>query len=421
MIGGMEEATAWLFDLTKFGEKNGLENIRELLHRLGDPQSSFKSVHVAGSDGKGSTCSMIYSVLRQAGLRTGLYTSPHILRVNERVEVDGRQISDEEFLGLMDLVRKVIDDMRKDGFACTFFEAMTAIGFLHFRNEHVDYAVVEVGMGGRFDATNILVPEVSVICNISLEHTQFLGNTIEEIAFEKAGVIKPGVPVVTCNGGPALDVIRRTAEFIGSPLVCSGVAEMCACDGAGSVMTYHGMTYTVGIPGSFQSINSAMVVEAVSRISAHIPEQAVISGIAKASWPGRMQKIDGMPLIVDVTHTSAGMKALGRDVLSVYGKVVTVFGVLDDKDVEHMSQIVADMSDRVIVCRPASARALPEDRAYAEVSRFTSAVEKVSDVPSAIERAMEIADGRIVLVTGSFAMAEAAFRWLEASFSRMRD
>ena len=405
--------TEWLFTLTKFGEKNGLENIRELLRRLGNPQDAFKIIHVAGSDGKGSTCALIESVLRSSGIRTGLFTSPHIVRPNERIKVGGKDISDEDFTRLALLVKGKIEEMRADGLRCTFFEAVTAMAFVRFREAGVEYAVVEVGMGGRFDATNVVSPEVSVITNISLEHTMYLGDTIEKIAFEKAGIIKPGVPAVTCNTGLALEVIRMAAEERGSPLTVVSGAECVSEDSSGSTVRYHGMEWRVGIPGGFQSVNSSLAYEALAhsgawdRVRDHIAE-----GMSGAAWPARMQKVDGLPMVVDVTHTAAGMRSFAEDIQRVYGRVVTVFGLLDDKDLTHIAESVASMSDMVIVTHPDSDRALPCDRIADAMREHTSDVIILPCVGDAIEEALRIAGGRTVAVTGSFAMAESAFLWL---------
>ncbi len=414
MKSDMDSVTRWLFGLTKFGAKNGLENTRELLRRLGDPQLSFRSIHVAGSDGKGSTCALIESVLRCAGIRTGLFTSPHIVRPNERIRVCGEEIPDGDFIDAALRIKDVIDAMREDGFACTFFEAVTAMAFLYFREKDVDYAVVEVGMGGRFDATNVIVPDVSVICNISLEHTKYLGDTVEKIAFEKAGIVKPGVPVVTCNTGPALDVITEAARERGSPLTVVSGAETVASEHGRSTVRYGGNEWHVGIPGSFQAVNSSVAYEALAHSSAWAEaEPFVAEGMARARWPARMQKIDGLPLVIDVTHTAAGMEALCRDVTSLYGRTVTVFGILDDKDVRHIARSVSEMSDLIIVTQPDSPRALSCRRTLEEVRTHSPGAECVPSFDGALDRAMEVSDGRTVLVTGSFVMAESAFRWLE--------
>ena len=411
----IESVTEWLFGLTRFGAKNGLENIRELLHRLGDPQDSFRSIHVAGSDGKGSTCAFIHSILTESGIRTGLFTSPHILRPNERIRVGKEDINDDDFVRLAHVVRGQMEALAEEDIRCTFFEAMTAMAFLYFRECSVEYAVVEVGMGGRFDATNVIMPEVSVICNISLEHTQFLGDTIEKIAFEKAGIIKPGVPAVTCNTGPALEVIKDVASERRSRIIVTEHAESAGA----SFLRYGGEEYTVGIPGTYQTVNVPMAIEAISLISGADDVKAHIhDGLEKARWPGRMEKIDGLPLVVDVTHTAAGMEALSGDILSTYGKVVTVFGLLDDKDLSHIARYVAQMSDHVIIVTPPSERAMPAERVLSEVGTYNGDTESADSIPGAIEKALSAANGRTVVVTGSFVMAEGAYRWLESRRAR---
>ncbi len=409
MKSEMESVTEWLFGLTRFGGRSGIENSKELLEYLGNPQDSFVSIHVAGSDGKGSTCAFIESVLRASGVRTGLFTSPHILRPNERIRVCGTMVTDEEFVSLALRVKDAMDALSAKGTDCRFFEAVTAMAFLHFREKGVECAVVETGMGGRLDATNVLIPKVSVITNISLEHTKYLGDTLSKIATEKAGIIKPGVPVVTCNSGEALETISRVAAEKGSELIVTGNVSM-----DGSHVGYAGEEWDVGIPGTYQGINSAMAYEALvrsgfgDRIRPFIAE-----GMKDAEWPARMQRIAGTNIIVDVTHTAAGMEALRSDVLRQYGRTVTVFGLLDDKDLRHIAGSVASMSEHVIVTRPDSSRALDCASIMKEVAIHTDNAESIPDFDAALDRAEAVAGDRFVLITGSFAMAESAFRWLE--------
>ena len=194
----------WLEGLSSRGIRPGLNSIKSLLGALGDPQDGMRLIHVAGSDGKGSVCCMLESILLSAGYSTGLFSSPHILKVNESIRIDGKDISDNELDSVLGEVRKASES---SGCACTNFEALTACALLCFRKRGVDIAIIEVGMGGRLDATNIITPEVSVINNISMEHTAYLGDTIGKIAFEKAGIMKPGVPCVTINTGETLEVI----------------------------------------------------------------------------------------------------------------------------------------------------------------------------------------------------------------------
>ena len=408
-----EDVVDWLKGLASHGVKLELKNINELLDRVGNPQCSFRTVHVAGSDGKGSTSAMIASILQEAGVRTGLYTSPHISEINERLRVDGECVTDDDILLMAHEVMIVVECMKDEGFDCTFFETVTAMAFLYFQRMGVQTAVIEVGMGGRFDATNVLSPDVTVITNISKEHTKYLGNTIAEIAFEKAGIIKSDVPCVTCNDGEALKVIIDVASCHGAPLKRVDDTELVSMDTEGSVGRYDGREYRIGIPGSYQIVNAAMAIEAVRRIKgAEITEEHIARGLEKVRWPGRMQLFPEKDLIIDVTHTSAGMKVLRDDVLALYGKVVTVFGILDDKDLVGMASSVGDMSDLVFVAAPDTDRALDPAELRRATGIICDDVTPAATVEEAIDMAMAARGDRKVLVTGSFRMAEAAFKWL---------
>lgn len=404
----------WLHNLTRLGIKLGLKNITELLARIGNPQDSFKSVHVAGSDGKGSTCAYIYSALMEAGINVGLYSSPQIVDFNERISVNGVDISDDEFLLLAYEVMVVVESMKEEGYDCTFFESTTALAFLYFQKKGVECAVIEVGMGGRFDATNVISPEVTVITNISREHTQFLGNSISEIASEKAGIVKRGVPVITCNSGPALTEIKAVAESLGSELVIVRDVSLDRMCQTGSVITYRGETYEVGIPGSYQAINAAMAIEAISRLSLSKDVMPSLKeGLRKTVWRGRMEKVDGLPLIIDVTHTKNGMVALSKDILEIYGKVTVVFGILSDKDLAGISECIARMATQVFVTEPDSDRAMRVSEVARVMGLRTDDVIVSPSVEEAIDTALENMKGSAVLVTGSFRMAEGAMRWLK--------
>lgn len=409
-----EEILDWLYNLSVHGIKLGLRNTTVLLERLGNPQDSFRKIHVAGTDGKGSTCAMIASILREAGIRTGLYTSPHIIDFNERISVSGQQITDAELEHYAGIIRPIVEDMRKEGMQCTFFEATTAMAFAYFRDKGVEYAVVEVGMGGRFDATNIIVPDVSVITTISMEHTEYLGDTIEKIAFEKAGIIKEGVPVVTVNTGAPLSVIEDVAASRGSRVMRTEPAEVVSLSENGTLMRYRGKEYTVGIPGSYQAMNASMAIEAIGCLPCRERlEQFIESGLRKVRWPCRMEKIEGMPLILDASHTKVGSKAMADDIGTIYGKVTVVFGVLSDKDIDGVAENISRIASKVIVTVPVSERAADVERTAEAVRRYVKDVTVLPDINEAFGRAMELRNGENVLVTGSFIMAEDALKWLK--------
>ncbi len=405
----------WLYGLQVNGIKLGLENITELLRRMDDPQKAYPCIHVAGSDGKGSTCSIMASILRASGLKVGLYTSPHIMDFTERITVDGEPIPQKEVDHLLGGIRHFAEDMRESGFSCTFFEATTALAFEYFRRQEVDIAVIEVGMGGRFDATNVITPLVSVITNISIEHVQYLGSTVREIAGEKAGIIKPGVPCVTINSGEALEVIRGKAEEKGSPLtvVDGGKIEVSKLGKEGVLFNYWRHEHYVSIPGSFEARNAALAMAALEQlpfaddVKGHFDE-----GLSSVRWPCRMERYpDGF--VVDVSHTAAGVACLSADVSEVYGKVILVFGILSDKSVEEVCRYLSGVSSKVIVTAPSCERANPLDDTLALMRKYCPDAESAPTVAEALDRAKEIRkDGDTVLVTGSFYMAEEALRWM---------
>lgn len=408
-----DEMMSWFYGLGMHGIRLGLDTTSELMNRLGNPQNDIKTIHIAGTDGKGSTSAMIESILRESGLKTGLYTSPHILEFNERIRVNGVSIPDDVLEGYVKIVRKHIEDMKSEGIQCTFFEAATAIAFLYFRDVKTDYAVIEVGMGGRFDATNIITPEVSVITNISLEHREYLGDTVEKIAFEKAGIIKKGVPVVTVNKSPAVDVIRKTAEDVGAEVVIPSTVEIISTDRTSTVISYNNEKYTVGLVGEHQARNAVSAIEAVRHINRKITEENIHRGLEKVYWPCRLQWFPEENLIIDVSHTAEGSKVSFETVKKLYGKVTVVFGILGDKDIETIAHNLSAIASKVIVTVPESERAASPDTVIDAVKKYTPDVSFIQNVGDALSEAMKTRNSETVLVTGSLFMAEGAMRWLK--------
>ena len=410
-----ERQLKWLYGLQVHGVKLGLNNITYLLHRMGDPQKKLRCIHVAGSDGKGSTCAILASILRASGYKVGLFTSPHILRFNERIQIDGEPISDDDMAFAASRVRHFVDDMRESDIYCTFFEVTTAMAFDYFDRMGVDIAVIEVGMGGRFDATNVIVPEVSIINNISLEHQAFLGDTIEKIANEKAGIIKPGVPVVTMNPEPALGVVASVAKEQGSELtIVDPSIEVIENGPNGPRFRFEGNEYFVSIPGRNEAKNAVLALSALRKLGDYMSriEPHVAEGLSKVVWPCRLQDV-GNGYLVDVTHTAAGSEGLAADISEIYGKVIVVFGLLDDKDVEDISRNIASIASKMIVTSPACERAKPIEKTFEVVKRYYPSAECVEGVSEAIKRADYLREnGEKVLICGSFYMAEEAMRWM---------
>jgi len=337
-----------LYALRTFGIKPGLETTVALLGRLGDPQHSFAAIHVAGTNGKGSVCAMLDTVLRKTGLRVGLYTSPHLIRFNERIRVNGVEISDEELAALFDDMDPHAAAMAGTGREATFFEFTTALAFEHFRRQKVQVAVVETGLGGRLDSTNVITPLISVITRIGLEHTAYLGNTVAEIAGEKAGIIKPGRPVVCgATPGEALAVIRKTAESRKAPFINvedSVAVRRVAQDLSGQKVSITGCDVNYGpvilkLLGKHQLENCATAVAALESLAACsplvIPPELIRAGLSEAVWPGRLDILSQEPpVILDGAHNPDGARCLASALRELFKKkkVALVWGMCDDKD-----------------------------------------------------------------------------------------
>ena len=410
------ENMTWLYSFTTRGIKLDLENTKTLLRRLGDPQNDFKSIHVAGTDGKGSICACISSILISSHIRTGLYTSPHIEEFNERITVDGNKISDDEMERMIDIMRPVVKSMEDEGMIPTFFEVTTALAFLHFKKQGVEYAVIEVGLGGRLDSTNVVIPEVSVIGNISMDHQEFLGNTMEEIALEKAGIIKPGVPCVTMNPDPVFKVIERTASERGSKIFRIDPNDILIGNvkAEGTEFLYKEEGYFVSILGSRQANNASMAIEAVSKLKifGQCVRCNIKKGLKEVRWPCRLERIGDTPFIVDVTHTAAGSSALADDVEAIYGKVDVVIGMLKDKDIRSMSRNLSRISDKAYISELDTERTASIDIMEEAFISDLREVVVCDNIHQAMERAARSVSDNKILITGSFHTAEEALDWL---------
>lgn len=355
----------YLRRIQESGVKFGLENVRTVLSVLGDPHRSCPSVLVAGTNGKGSVCAMLSQILTHHGLKVGLYTSPHLVRVEERLRVGGVPISGRRFLRLLAVFREAVDGLVRDGRLAgppTYFETLTCLAFLYFREQRVDAAVLEVGMGGRLDATNVVDPLVSVITTVSLDHQDYLGKTPARIAFEKAGIIKPGVPVVSgVVRGPAREVIRRTARERGAPLI-----EVFENSRALSVeRTVRGFKfrlrwggrdyrYSPGLRGAHQGRNAAIALVAAVNLTGpwgRLARSTVLRGISRAVWPGRLEVVGRRPLaLLDGAHNPEGAKALAAYAAEFMPRPRTlVFAAMKDKDIAAVARLLFPLADRLIL------------------------------------------------------------------------
>jgi dihydrofolate synthase/folylpolyglutamate synthase len=413
------ETLQWLYGLTARGIKFGLENVRELLRRVGNPQEAFRSVHVGGTNGKGSVCAMISAVLQAEGHRTGLYTSPHLVEFTERVRVDGRAISEEEVVNIAGRLRPHVEAMDARGMRLTFFELTTAMAFIHFMEEGVEVAVIEVGLGGRLDATNVILPICTVITRLGIEHTEYLGNTLASIASEKAGIVKEGVPVLTSETkGEALDEISRICTQLSAPLTVVKGAEALGRSLEGIKVCLGGKAYDIPLIGRYQASNASLAYEAlmcISSMGVEVTEDGMAIGLKGVKWPARLDLVARFPnVIVDVTHTSEGAKEVCRELRELFpGRRIVVLGILDDKDVEGICAEFGRIASTAIVTRPDTERAADLPRLVKALRKHCDEVLVSDSVPEGMRTALSMAGkDDTVVVSGSLFTAGEAMRWL---------
>jgi dihydrofolate synthase/folylpolyglutamate synthase len=348
----------------KAGAKFGLERMRSLLAALGNPEASQQIVHVAGTNGKGSTCAMIASILREAGLRTGLNTSPHLIEPTERIQIDGSPISREEFQAAFELVHgaaeNLIAEERIDDHP-SYFETITAMALCVFR-ERCDWTVLEVGLGGRLDATNVVSPKLTVITPVAFDHEAFLGNTLEAIAFEKAGILKPGVPLVLAPQHPVAEqVILSRARELACAVVRSDMEVVRDIDVSArrSEFLFGGIRYECPLPGHHQIQNAVSAISAAQDLG--IETAAIDRGLRKTVWPGRLEYVStGPDLILDGAHNPAGAAALAGYIREFCAArpVWLVYGAMRDKAIDEVTSQLFPLAQKLIVTMPDFPRAL---------------------------------------------------------------
>ncbi len=394
--------------------KPGLERIEELCKGLNNPQDKLKFIHVAGTNGKGSFCSMLSSVLKEAGYKVGLYTSPYITKFNERMAINGKPISNKELTEITEKVRVVADKMTDKP---TEFELVTAIAFEYFAKNKCDYVVLECGLGGRLDSTNIIKTSVlSVITGISLDHTSILGDTVEKIAWEKAGIIKEGVPVLWCGENEsAKKVICEVAENRHSPVYFPDHDEIIIKRATLDETFFDYKNFrnvTIKLLGKYQPINCANVLEAIMVLALggmYIEYPSVIDGLKKAQWHARFEKIHENPLVIfDGAHNPEGVDASVESIKSHFGSsgVYVLTGVMADKDYTYMAKKISSVAKQVYTITPDNPRSLPAEK-YSEVYLSLGTPAKAfKDIKSAIECAIFEAkrDGKALFCLGSLYM-----------------
>lgn len=375
-----KQALDYLFSLQHFGTHLGLANTTRLLNKLRNPHKNLKAIHVAGTNGKGSVCAMLSSILQKAGYKVGMYTSPHLKDLNERFQVNGEKISNKDIARLAAIVKK----HRKDQ---TFFETITSMAFQYFKEQKVDFLVLEVGLGGRLDSTNVVKPLVSVITNVDIDHIDYLGKHIANIAYEKAGVIKNKIPVVTAAGGKALKVIQNVAKERDSKLF---------------LVKKPSKRIKLSLDGDFQQINAAVALETIHVLKKHynlkVTNGDIELGLKTTYWPGRFEYIKGN-LLVDCAHNLAGVKVLVKELKKVKKKIILVVGILKDKDQEGMLKLLEPFASKTILTKAKVPRATEPK----ELAKYLKKSYKIINEPKkAIKYAKSIAKKNdLVVVAGS--------------------
>lgn len=399
-----------MFGLRRFGIKLGLSTMRFVLEGLGNPHHQYRCIHVAGTNGKGSIASTLACILHRAGYHVGLYTSPHLVRFNERIQVDLKQVDDDSVIEAYETVKRVCPGDREP----TFFEYTTAMAFYEFKKEQVDWAVIETGMGGRLDATNVILPEVSIISNISLEHQSYLGDTLEKIAREKGGIIKEKKPLVTgVTQESVIRVLREISENLGSPFYRLGESFRIRKNRHTREFSYHGVDVVwknlqLGLAGDHQYENAALVLAACEILSAQevkISLEDIRRGLMENVWPGRLEIVLQKPMVIlDGAHNLMAARKLSKYLAECMAsrRLTMVIGILDDKPYKAMLETFAPLCARIILTQPKIDRALPCEQLLGALTPDARNIRCIPDVAEAVRYAVDTAAGEdAVCIAGS--------------------
>ncbi len=423
---GYRSSIAYLYGLQHYGIKFGLTSISKLLAALGNPHHHFRSVHIAGTNGKGSTAAFIASIAAAAGYKTGLYTSPHLISFTERIKINNREISRASVVRLTGLIRDAASPLD----SITFFEFVTAMAFTFFAEQKVECAVVETGMGGRLDATNVLQPILSIITNVSRDHELYLGNTLPKIANEKAGIIKRnGVLLTAARNSAVLKLFRERCRKKRSALLVLG-KDFNLQRRPDNTLTYRGMAHDIhqlhlGLRGEHQLDNGALAlaaVELLGRSGFAITDTSMRRGLKDVVWPGRLETAGSRPQVIfDGAHNPAAMKCLRNSILNGfdYDRLMLVLGIMHDKDIRTMLKEIVPIASKVFLCRPRMDRAASTAELARRLRNSGVCYLETQSVGEALQRALQEARRRdLVCITGSLftvGEAQAAFKRLTAA------
>ena len=422
-----EEALNYLYSLIPKGIKLGLENISTVLNGLGNPQLNTPTIHIAGTNGKGSTAAFCESILRNAGYKVGLYTSPHLNHFGERIQINRIPLSENELIQLVAKVKHVVENLK---IPITFFEFATAMAFLHFAEQETDINVIEVGMGGRLDATSLCKGDITIITSIAKDHTSYLGTKIEEITFEKASVIKEGGTVFAIKGTKKVheviksisDIKSATAQFLGEHFVIKKNPGK----NSPSLITYQSPNVClkdleISLAGGFQASNAALALSAclhhARKSGKEISEQSIRTSLKNTSWAGRMEVISSRPtILLDIAHNPAAVKEMAKSAqkLFSYTRVIVIYGAMKDKQSDEMLQELTNFADHFILVRPNQERSENPTRFKKILKKYNTPCEVIESIPKAIRKVKQTAlSDDMVCITGSIFTVGEARHYLE--------
>lgn len=411
-----EEALEYISQTNKFGIRLGLENIGKLLELLGNPQETLNIIHIAGTNGKGSVCSFVSNILRESGYKVGLYTSPYLETFTERIRVNGENIPQDDVARIIELIKEKIEIMVEEGYAYpTEFEVVTAMAFYYYSEQKVDFVALEVGLGGRYDATNVITKSlVSVIASISLDHTGILGDTIEKIAYEKAGIIKEnGVVLVYDQTDEAKDVIKsvcneKKAEYIEVNFDDVNIkksdinSQIYDC----TVMKEIYKDLEIKLIGEHQINNSILAMSVIKYLKdiklANISEESIRKGLITTKWPGRIEKIKENPIfIIDGAHNEDGAKSLAKALDKNFKerKLTLLIGMLEDKDIDSVLDILLPHFNKVITTTPSNPRAINSDVLKGKVLKYVDDVTSKHEIEDAVNYTLETSNKDDVIIS----------------------
>jgi len=406
------EAIQFLYSLRWFGTKLGLTHTAKLAELAGNPQRQLRFIHVAGTNGKGSTCAMLESIYRAAGLRVGLFTSPHLVFFGERIQINRRNVSEMDVVRLVAQIRKLLRHFSQEEHP-TFFEVVTVMALSYFAEQECDLVIWETGLGGRLDATNIVTPLASVITNIQYDHQKYLGETLASIAAEKAGIIKPGVPVITgTESEEALVVIRSAARARNASLAVVPFAE-----------AHRPLLGGLRLPllGAHQNMNAAVAIETVRILasSIRVNDHVIGQGLSTVDWPGRLQLVarpSGQRILLDGAHNVSGTQALAAALQQYFPslKPAMILGILRDKDWPAMCQILAPLAKRILIV-PVHSERSAEPHGLAEVCRKANPTAQVAEYDSFMDAWPDVAQEEFVTIAGSLYLIGEAMERLDLS------